>query len=328
MSIPLIDIQPLLEGGSDKSQVTRKLARACRDHGFFYICGHGVSEDLQKELERLSWRFFRQPAQVKGHINMKKGGRAWRGYFSVGEELTSGKPDVKEGLYFGKELGPEDPRVKTGVAMHGSNLYPDLPGFRTAVRQYMESLTILGYKLMEGIALSLELPADYFKAYFQDPLTLFRIFHYPAPTKRQEAESWWGVGEHTDYGVLTILKQDDAGGLQVQANGKWVDAPFIENTFICNIGDMLDVMTRGYYRSTPHRVRNISGKGRLSFPFFFDPDFNARIEPVDLAHLGHRQASNFERWDGADLQAFSTTYGEYILGKVSKVFPQLKDDIL
>ena len=160
------------------------------------------------------------------------------------------------------------------------------------------------------------------------PLILFRIFHYPAPAQDHLTERPWGVGEHTDYGVLTILKQDASGGLQVYTKGKWIDAPYIENTFICNIGDMLDLMTGGYYRSTPHRVINKSGRGRLSFPFFFDLDFNAQAEPIDLSHLRHTSAQTFRRWDESDLQAFSGTYGDYLLKKVSQVFPQLRDDVL
>ena len=193
----------------------------------------------------------------------------------------------------------------------------------------MNALTKLGRLLMQGIALSLNLSADYFENKFMvNPLTLFRIFHYPALSKKQLAGGQWGAGEHTDYGVLTILKQDTAGGLQVFTKGNWVDAPYIEDSFICNIGDMLDLMTGGYYRSTPHRVLNTSGGGRLSFPFFFDLDFNARPEVIDLGHLGHTTANNYQRWDESNLQVFSGTYGSYLLNKVAKVFPQLGDDLL
>jgi isopenicillin N synthase-like dioxygenase len=131
------------------------------------------------------------------------------------------------------------------------------------------------------------------------------------------------VGEHTDYGLLTLLAQDANGGLQVHAPYGWVDAPPIPDTFVCNIGDMLDRMTGGSYRSTPHRVRNLSGNERLSFPFFFDPDFSAEVPPLPRA--ARFDADGHPRWDGADLRAFTGTYGDYLLGKVGKVFPHLRD---
>ena len=98
-----------------------------------------------------------------------------------------------------------------------------------------------------------------------------------------------------DYGVLTILKQDDAGGLQVKSKSGWIDAPPVPDSFVCNIGDMLDRMTRGLYRSTPHRVRNLSGRDRLSFPFFFEPNFNVEVKPIELDEIAVDDKQ--ERWD-------------------------------
>jgi len=329
MSIPVINIEPLLHSKGDKTAVAKEISIACKDSGFFYIRGHGVNTALQEDLERLSRKFFDLPETSKNEISMDKGGKAWRGYFPLGGELTSGKPDLKEGLYFGEQMSLDHPRVKAKTPLHGPNLFPEISGFETAVLDYLSALNRLGAILMEGLALSLKLPSDFFeRRYMSQPLILFRVFHYPAPAQKHLAQRQWGVGEHTDYGVLTILKQDPAGGLQVYTKEKWTDAPYIENTFICNIGDMLDLMTGGYYRSTPHRVQNKSGRGRLSFPFFFDLDFDARVEPIDLTHLGHSSALTFRRWDQSDLQTFSDTYGDYLLKKVAQVFPQLRDDVL
>ena len=331
--LPIIDVAPLVTGAGDQRAVATDIGRAGREQGFFYVVGHGVSRDLQKRLEELSARFFAEDLETKLEIRMARGGRAWRGYFAVGDELTSGRPDVKEGLYFGAELGMDDPRVRAGVPLHGPNLFPtEIPEFRDTVLEYMEALTGLGHTLMRGIALSLGLEATYFHEQFMaDPLTLFRIFHYPPVDVKTEEEDGWGVGEHTDYGVLTILKQDDVGGLQVKSKSLWIDAPPVPDSFVCNIGDMLDRLTRGLYRSTPHRVRNVSGRGRFSFPFFFDPGFDARVEPVDLTHVqgsrdekpNEKPNEKHKRWDDQDIHAFEGTYGEYILGKVSKVFPEL-----
>jgi isopenicillin N synthase-like dioxygenase len=165
-----------------------------------------------------------------------------------------------------------------------------------------------------------------------DPLTLFRIFHYPPVTPNPEADEQWGVGEHTDYGVLTILKQDDVGGLQVKTRSGWIDAPPVPNSFVCNIGDMLDRLTRGLYRSNPHRVQNVSGRSRFSFPFFFDPGFDAHVEAIDLSGMHYSEDDleddKNERWDQASVHEFEGTYGDYVLGKVAKVFPELRRNVM
>jgi isopenicillin N synthase-like dioxygenase len=329
LSVPVIDISSLIDGRGNDTKVPDQLAAACREYGFFYISGHGISQELQQRLEEQSAAFFARPLEEKMKISMPLGGRAWRGFFPVGDELTSGKPDLKEGLYFGSELGNDHPLVQAGTPMHGANLFPDdMPGFRTTVLEYIDALTQLGHQLMRGLALSLGLEASYFaERYTGDPLTLFRIFHYPPGHAYPDLDAPWGVGEHTDYGVLTILKQDPVGGLQIKSGGRWIDAPYLPGTFVCNIGDMLDRMTKGYYRSTPHRVLNTSGKGRFSFPFFFDPNFGAHIAPIDLGQVVTADDDRAERWDGASVHEFEGTYGDYILNKVSKVFPQLRQNI-
>jgi isopenicillin N synthase-like dioxygenase len=322
--------------------VASEIARACSDSGFFYVVGHGVDEDFQHRLETLSREFFAKPLDSKMAIRMELGGRAWRGYFPVGDELTSGKPDLKEGIYFGAELSDDHPLVKANVPLHGRNLFPaDMPEFRDAVLDYLAAMTSLGHTLMSGIALSLGLDASYFTdRYTADPLVLFRIFNYPAPAPDVEGrtsdggtlvpptrEPQWGVGEHTDYGLLTILKQDDAGGLQVKSGSAWIAAPPVPGSFVCNIGDMLDRMTGGRYRSTPHRVRNVARRDRLSFPFFFDPNFNAEIKPIELPDAERVASDRQERWDRDSVHDFTGTYGEYVLRKVSKVFPQLRKQV-
>jgi isopenicillin N synthase-like dioxygenase len=325
--VPVIDVGTLVSGGSESARdaVADQIQAACHDRGFFYVTGHGVPGELLGDLADASAEFFALPAADKLEIAMEHGGRAWRGYFPVGGELTSGRPDLKEGLYFGTELPAGDPRVKAGMPLHGANLFPrQVPRLRPLVLAYTDALTALGQAVLSGIALSLGLDAGYFASgYTADPTILFRIFHYPpSPPEAQD----WGVGEHTDYGLLTLLAQDDSGGLQIAAPEGWIDAPPIPGTLVCNIGDMLDRLTGGWYRSTPHRVRNLSGHGRLSFPFFLDPGFADEVPP-----LPGRAATGEEgrpRWDGQDLRAFTGTYGDYLLGKVSKVFPQLRQDAL
>ena len=314
--LPVIDIETLVAGGP-ADEVAREIGEACRQKGFFYVVGHGVCRELQRELVRLSREFFASVPAEKMAIRMELGGRTWRGYFPIGDELTSGRPDAKEGLYFGSELADDDPRVRAGTPLHGGNLFPAIAGFRETVLAYLDALQALGHVLMRGLALSLGFEDGYFeKNLTGDPTILFRVFHYPPASRHTGAEAW-GVGEHTDYGLLTILKQDEQGGLQVKSEDSWIDAPPIPDSFVCNIGDMLDRMTGGLYRSTPHRVKKQTEHGRLSFPFFFDPDFDAEIQPI----LPPQTPT--QRWDGTDLQELSGTYGEYLLNKVARVFPEL-----
>ncbi|MBD1909907.1 MULTISPECIES: isopenicillin N synthase family oxygenase [unclassified Leptolyngbya] len=322
--IPIIDIASLVSG-QESGEVAEQIRQACCDTGFFYIVGHGIDTQLQQRLEDLSHQFFAQDLDAKMQIRMALGGRAWRGFFPVGGELTSGKPDLKEGIYFGSELDTTHPAVQQDLPMHGANLFPGIPGFRETILEYLDVMTELGHTLMRGIALSLGLEASYFRdRYTTDPLILFRIFNYPPDAAQGQS---WGVGEHTDYGLLTILKQDDSGGLQVKSKRGWIDAPPISNSFVCNIGDMLERLTGGIYRSTPHRVKNVSGRDRLSFPFFFDPSFDAELHAIEVdEHLIN--ADKEERWDKTSVHEFHGTYGDYVLSKVSKVFPELHQEVL
>ena len=223
--IPVVDVSDLVAGRPGRLAVGRALAAACAESGFFYAVGHGVDAGLQRELCAQSRRFFALPREAKLRIRMERGGRAWRGYFPLGGELTSGRPDQKEGLYFGAELPPEDPRVRAGTPLHGPNLWPDeVPELRPLVLRYLEALTQLGQTLLRGFALGLDLPEAHFaERYTGDPLVLFRIFSYP-PHRAAADPTLWGVGEHTDYGLLTILLQDESGGLEVRSRSRWSPA--------------------------------------------------------------------------------------------------------
>jgi len=321
--LPIVDLR------APAQEVARGIGEACRAHGFFYVVGHDVDESLGLRLEALSRAFFALPESTKARYAMAHGGRAWRGWFPLGGELTSGRPDWKEGLYLGTELPADHPRVRAGIPLYGPNLVPGddvLPGFRTAILEWMAQVTRLGHRVMAAVAASLELPGDYFaRRYTAEPLILFRIFQYPSRPVPPGLDVREGVGEHTDYGLLTLLRQDAVGGLQVRSPGGWIEAPPVPGSFVCNIGDMLDRMTGALYRSTPHRVRlNTSGRDRLSFPLFFDPDVDARIEPIRNAEIDDRA----KRWDGASVHAFVGTYGDYLLGKIGKVFPDLKRAVL
>lgn len=323
MSLPIIHIGSTDDG---LDELAARIDAAASEFGFFYVTGHGVAEQEIQRLLDLSREFFAQPLEIKDRVSMSRGGRAWRGFFPVGGELTSGRPDLKEGLYFGEELGEDDNRVRAGWPLHGRNLVPDLPGFREALLRYMSALTDVSHRLMSLIARGLNVGDDYFAMrYTGRPTTLFRIFHYPAAAPDKDEK---GVGEHTDYGLITLLYQDEIGGLQVKHGDTWLEVPYVPGSFVVNIGDMLERLTAGRYTSALHRVINRSGRSRMSMPFFFDPAFDAQLRPIEGVAPRPGQRVRTERWDGLDLRELRGTYGEYLIGKVSKVFPELGRDYL
>lgn len=318
--IPVISIESLMSGGEPPGGVGAQLHEACCTHGFFYVSDHGIDPALIGELDQLARQFFALPESEKEIVAMARAGLAWRGWFPLRGELTAGVPDEKEGIYFGTELGADDERVQRGLPMHGVNVFPDRPaGLRHAVLSYMGQLTAVGQAILRALAVGLGLPANWFVQHLTgDPLVLFRIFRYPPLPSTQS----WSVGEHTDYGLLTILGQDGSGGLQVHTTDGWIDAPPIKGTFVCNLGDMLEQLTGGLYRSTPHRVRNSADHDRLSFPFFLDPSWDATVEHLPIVE---RPADDdgASRWDSVSIHGFSGTYGAYITSKVGRVFPAL-----
>lgn len=229
----------------------------CRSVGFFAVPLGPELATRRDELIALAADFFALAAAEKELVSMKAGGPAWRGWFPLGGELTSGVPDRKEGFYFGAEL-PPDKRP-----MHGPNIWPAHPvGLRRAVSEWMAAMESLGQQLLGLMAEGLGRPTSFFRnGLTRDPTPLFRIFRYP-PHPAADT-STWGVGEHTDYGLLTLLVTDGTPGLQVNSYGRWIDAPADADLVICNLGDMLDRLTRGRYRSTPHRVCNHATHDRI-----------------------------------------------------------------
>jgi isopenicillin N synthase-like dioxygenase len=330
-AVPLIDISPLLDGDEvGRRRVATQIDSACRENGFFLIEGHGIDSALMHDLEAASRAFFDRPDDDKARIAMPLGGRAWRGWFPLGGELTRGMPDGKEGIYFGRELSPDDERVRAGLALHGPNLFPAEPSeLKPLVLAWLDAMTKLGHTLLAAIGEGLGIGGNWFAENLTaDPVELFRIFTYPPDWPGE-----WGVAEHTDYGLLTILLQDDCGGLQVRTTDaagevEWKEVVPIPGTFVCNIGDMLERMTGGRYRSTPHRVANASGRQRVSFPFFFDPSWHAHVRPLPLADRRVASDADTNRWDKSNVFDFDGTYGEYLTAKVARVFPALFNDVV
>ena len=232
--------------------------------------------------------------------------------------------------------------------MHGENLWPARPEtLQPLVEEHMRSARALGEALLELIGLGLGLGRSYFAKRFQnaEPTCLFRIFNYPAHQEEGSGERW-GVGPHTDMGLLTLLFQDASGGLELQRrDGSWVEAPAQPERCLINIGDMLERWTWGQLRATLHRVKSPQRGSRLSFPFFYDPPWGATLEPIDKTYftsrgsapaglprsseVGLKESAQAEgRWDGLPLHELENTitYGSFVWEKIRTVFPSLAEE--
>jgi isopenicillin N synthase-like dioxygenase len=277
-AIPVIDISPLASGSPAQAQaVAKALGRACRDVGFFYISGHGVAPALMKRVFDTSAAFFTGPASIREAVSFSGPGDN-RGYIRLGgETLDPGKPpDVKEAFNIGLELPPDDPDMLARAPFRAANLWPAMPGFRDTMLDYFDRVWRLGRDLHRGFALDLGLEPDYFETRLDRPNATLRLLHYPQSTTAP-SEGQLGAGVHTDYGNVTLLATDAVGGLMVQdRSGRWLDAPVIPDTFVCNIGDCLMRWSNDVYVSTPHKVVN-PGKDRYSVAFFLDPNPDAVV---------------------------------------------------
>ena len=275
--LPIVDVSGLFSDDLGERLATAcELDRAARDAGFFYVTGHQVAREQQAELVAQARRFFAAPENWKMRYYIGQS-VAHRGYVPEGEEVfAGGKRDRKEAFDTGRELPPDDPDVKAGTPMLGPNLWPDQPGFREAVSSYYESAFALGRALFRGFSLALGLPESHFDAYLSKPPSQLRLIHYPFDPS---AEDRSGIGAHTDYECFTILLPTAPGLEVMNGSGQWIDAPPVENAFVVNIGDMLEVWTGGTYVATSHRVRKVREE-RYSFPLFFACDYRTVVAPL------------------------------------------------
>lgn len=273
--IPVIDIAPLIEN-NDPQAVAEQIRHVCENVGFMYIKNHGVPSELTERMYTLTQQFFDLPMPTKQQLNIIHSGPTLRGYIPFyGENVDpQNTRDFKECLDYGQDGSQVSP-------FFGRNLMPEnMPEFKQGCEDYHAAMMSLALKLISAIAASLDLPPNYFAKLQHKPITIQRLLHYP-PQKGVISQEEIGVGAHTDYGFLTILWQDQVGGLQVRnREGEWVSAPPIPDTFIVNIGDLVQTFTNDRYISTMHRVINTSGAERYSLPFFIDLDFDAVVKPV------------------------------------------------
>lgn len=260
-----------------------QLRRVAMDIGFFYIRNHGISQEMLDDQLLWAKRFFKISDNEKEAIHLRTS-HCMRGYEGLGAQTldANSPPDLKESFLMSRDLGPNHPYVVEGVPNYGPNQWPEIEGFREKMEAYYGALQDLELRLMRALALSLDLPEQYFDVMYDEPMSILRLLHYP-PNTSASFDDQLGAGAHTDWGMLTFLLQDDIGGLEVLAvDGTWLPARPVKGTFVVNIGDMITRMTNGLYRSTTHRVKvNTVGRDRYSVVFFGEPSHFAQIDILE-----------------------------------------------
>ena len=283
--IPIIDISPLLgpfDGPKSVRSTAKKIRNACKNVGFFYVKNHQIPQDHLDDVVLVMQEFFNLPEEEKLKIHISKSD-AFRGYTPLGKELTNAKYDWHECVDFGLDIEPNQAEVIAGNQLMGPNQWPDSqPNFRKVLEKHWDLMIGLGRKITEGLAISLGLDNKFFAPFMNKSHSFMRISNYPPYGKNQEENVGDGIGSHIDYGFLTILLQDNIGGLEVKnADNEWGSAPMIPGTFLINIGHMIQRWTNDYYKATVHRVIPPEHESRCSLPFFFEPNLDTVVVPLD-----------------------------------------------
>ena len=303
--IPIIDITPLRAGGDTKA-VANALHDASQGLGFIYIKGHGIPQAVINNARDSAYQFFRSPEDKKSSVVISNQHRGWLGQ-GRSKMYDDAKTDLKESFIWGGEYNTEN--LTNGHTLRGQNQWPDfLPEMQFSAMSYFAHAQNVALHLMRGFALGLDLDENFFLKSCTAPLSRMAYVYYPNQ-REEHGEQQFGVGPHTDFGVLTVLCQDSVGGLQVETiNGEWVHAPPIDGTLVINVADLLNRWTDGVYKSTPHRVVNSSGGERLSLVFAFDPNPETIIDARDV--FGHCHVSKEP----------PITCGDYLNWRFNKAF--------
>ncbi len=282
--IPVIDISPL-RNGKGAREVAEQLHQASQGLGFIYVKGHGIPDDVIASARKMAFTFFQSSPEQKSTVAVSSKHRGWLG--SGGAKMQDdAKADLKESFIWGFEDEAGD--TPQDHPLRGPNQWPAfLPELHGAAMTYFHHAHDVAHHLMRGFALGLGLEENFFLKTSSQPLSRASFVYYP-PQPEEMGDQQFGVGPHTDFGVLTVLCQDSVGGLQVEdINGDWIEAPPIEGTLIVNVADLLARWTDGAYKSTPHRVVNSSGLERLSLVLAFDPDPETIIDSREVFGPAH-----------------------------------------
>lgn len=272
LPIPVIDLS------SDQKSAAKALRAACTEHGFFFVTNHGVPDKVIKAQFQQSKDFFALPEDVKLQTQAVEN----RGFTPVGEQtLDPGKQkrgDTKESYYICKPEAPEGSE-KAKLPFHGPNQWPTaVPGFKPAMEDYMNHMNTTYRKVLNLINEALELPEGYLDPFFVDPILTLRPIHYTAEVSDVQ-DGVFGAGAHTDWGFITFVETNNTPGLEVFYKDRWIPVPCLPNTFVVNIGDLLQRWSNGVFKSTLHRVVNKTpGLERYSCAYFVSPKYDALIE--------------------------------------------------
>ncbi|XP_027112400.1 protein DMR6-LIKE OXYGENASE 2-like [Coffea eugenioides] len=280
--IPLIDLSALNSPHSDAdlARLVSEIGDASQKWGFFQVINHGVPLECREKIELASRKFFALPKEEKLKVGRDEANPY--GYYDT--EHTKNVRDWKEVFDFSVKNPtfipashePDDQEVR-----ELTNQWPqNPPELREVCEDYAHEVEKLAFKLLELIALSLGLPKNRFNGFFEDETTFIRLNHYPPCPSPHLA---LGVGRHKDAGALTILAQDDVGGLEVKSktDGEWILVKPTPNAYIINVGDIIQVWSNEKYESVEHRVSVNSEKERFSIPFFFNPAHHTWVQPSE-----------------------------------------------
>ena len=307
-AIPTLDLASFRRGldSHTSSAFVDDLRAVCHEHGFFYLTGHGIDPAVIENLHSLARRFFALPETDRLAIANVHSPQ-FRGFTPVDHELTGGRPDRREQLDIGRELpapaaGAGDP---AWLRLRGPNLWPEsLPELQPAVEAWIDAMELLGRTLCHALALALEQPGDRFDEMFTPhPEVLVKIIRYPGVGGPEHQ----GVGEHRDTGLVTFVLQDARGGLQVRLDDEWIDIPSQPGAFVVNLGEMMQLLTHGYFAATVHRVVSPpAGTDRVSIAYFFNPKLEATLAPLTLPPALAAQAPG-----GASADADNPIFANY-----------------
>ena len=295
------------------------LRATCHLTGFFYLRHPQLASGPLASMFHYAREYFTLPMVEKNAIHLSHSPH-YRGYSVLDEEETQGFPDHKETL----DLGLEAPLLDSEVDYHvlqGPNQWPaDWPEFRQASETYLEELRTVGEQVMRTLGLSLQLEEDTCARHFDPCYCMLRLIAYP-PVMQGSPERQ-GIGEHTDFGCLTILAQDGVGGLEVRcADGSWIAADPKPDCLVVNLGDMLEIWTGRYFMATPHRVSSPRGSStRYSIPFFLEPSLDTVVTPLPAPRL-----PPFERNACRGLPTKPILYGEHMLKAFRRSYPGIRN---
>ncbi|WP_410876931.1 isopenicillin N synthase family dioxygenase [Nocardia sp. A7] len=275
--VPNIDISALFGSDADaKAAVAAELGCAARDVGFMYISGTGIDDSVFDAMLRSAAEFFAGPLETKMRTYIGNSSNH-RGYVPEGEEVFAGmSADRKEAFDLCRDLPADDPDYLAGHPLLGPNQWPDLPAFKESVSAYYDAVYEVGATLMRAFAVALGQEPEFFTPYLTKPPSQLRLVHYPLD---ESAEDRPGIGAHTDYECITVLR-GTAPGLEVlNGAGEWIDVPPVEGAYVVNVGDMLELWTNGRFVATTHRVRKVAQQ-RYAFPLFFTVDYDTLVAPL------------------------------------------------